>query len=97
MSTAKQTREAIHGQVATMDYDLRTLELWEQAETQGIDSSDGGAFGLDTRRFTKAQRQEYHWHTERFAKGRKPKVFNYFRYPDGRTVTLDPMLTAVHR
>ena len=93
---------AIREKVATMDFDLRTLGLWEKAEAQGIDSSDGGAFGLDTRMFAPALRREWHRHPGRFivrdATGAiRLKLFNYFRYPDGRITVLDPLLEAVNR
>ena len=82
----------IRRKMAESDYSLRQLELWEAAEAQGIDSSHGGSFGFDTRLLTKAQRHKRHWQ----GCGR-PKLFNYFRYPNDRVVTLDPMLEAVYR
>ncbi len=94
-------RASIREKVNAMDFDLRVLELWGKAEAQGIDSSGGGRFGLDTRMFTPAQRREWHRHNARFV-GREVsgafqlKLFNYFRYPDGRVVGLDPLLEAVH-
>lgn len=102
MSRISEIRESIQRKVAAMDFDLRTLQLWEQAEAQGIDSSGGGSFGLDTRMFTSTQRREWHHHPCRFvmceaAGVRRLKLYNYFRYPDGRVVGLDPLLEAVNR
>lgn len=101
MSSVREIRESIQKKVATMDFDLRTLELWEKAEAQGIDSSGGGSFGFDTRMFTLAQRREWYRFPHRFivleATGaRRLKLYNYFRYPDGRVVGLDPLLEAVN-
>ena len=97
-----EIRDSIREKVASMGFDLRTLELWEKAEAQGIDSSKGGAFGLDTRLFSSTQRREWHRHSTRFVKcdvtgATRLKLYNYFRYPDGRIVGLDPLLEAVHR
>lgn len=82
-------------------YLTRVLELWAAAEAQGIDSSEGGSFGLDTRLLTLKQRQEYHRHPGRFihrchSRSNRPKLYNYFRYPDDRIVTLYPLLEAVY-
>jgi len=82
-------------------YLLRVLELWAAAEAQGIDSSGGGAFGLDTRLFTEKQRREWHRYRDRFIErfpngASRPKLYNYFHCPDGRIITLNPMLEAVH-
>jgi len=90
----------IREKVAQMNRDLRTLELWEKAEAQGIDSSGGGAFGLNTQLFTPAQRREWHRHKARFVErdetgATRVKLYNYFHYPDGRIVGLDPLLEAV--
>lgn len=90
---AKQTEAA---------YLTRVLDLWAAAEAQGIDSRGGGSFGLDTRLLTPGQKQEWYRHNDRFVKryatgASRTKLFNYFRYPDGRVVTLNPMLEAVHR
>jgi len=90
----------IREKVAQMNRDLRTLELWEKAEAQGIDSSGGGAFGLDTRMFTPTQCREWHRHNARFVERDETgatcvKLYNYFRYSDGRIVGLDPLLEAV--
>ncbi len=60
MTRVGEVRESIREKVAAMDYDLRTLELREKAEAQGIDLSGGGRFGLDTLMFTPAQRREWH-------------------------------------
>lgn len=85
-----------------MDFDFCTLELWEKAEAQGIDSSGGGRFGLNIRMFTPAQRREWHRHRDHFVVCEvtgafRLKLYNYFRYPDGRVIGLDPLLEAVHR
>ncbi len=97
MSTAK----AIQGKVSTMDYDLRTLELWEAVQAQWIDTSKGGSFGLDTRMFNPLQKLEWRQDKSKFVTQDETgashlKVFNYFRYPCGAVVELDPMLEAVH-
>lgn len=94
--------KSIRAKQAEAAYLTRVLDLWAAAEAQGIDSSEGGRFGLDTRLFTEVQRREWHRHNGRFVHrevsgASRPKLFNYFRYPDGRIVTLDPMLEAVHR
>ena len=92
MST-KTVRDSIREKQAAMDFDLRTLGLWEAAEAQGIDSSEGGSFGFDTGLLDRAKKMEYHRH----ASGKSyHKLFNYFRYPSGVTVKLDPMLEAVY-
>jgi len=100
MSTAT-IQESIQGKIAMMDFDLRALVLWEEAEAQGINSSGGGCFGLDTRLFNGVQKREWRWHSDRFVKkdvngGSRPEMYNYFRYPNGSTIKLDPMLKAVH-
>jgi len=102
MISTSEIRESIRTKVAEMDFDLRCLQLWEQAEAQGIDSSGGGRFGLDTRMFTPAQRREWHRFPHRFtvreaAGAHRMKLYNYFRYPDGQVVELDPLLEAVNR
>jgi len=99
--SASEIRQSIQRKVAEMDFDLRLLRLWEQAEAQGIDSSGGGSFGLDTRMFNPVQRQEWHRHPRRFVMydatgAHRLKLYNYFHYPDGRTVGLDPLLEAVN-
>jgi len=90
---AKQTEAA---------YLTRVLDLWAAAEAQGIDSSEGGSFGLDTQLLTPKQKREWQQHNGRFVErdvtgASRLKMYNYFRYPDGRTVILYPMLEAVHR
>ena len=102
MTQTGEIRASIQEKVAAMDFDLRTLELWEKAEAQGVDSSGGGSFGLDTRMFTPAKRREWHQHNDRFIERQvsgayRLKLYNYFRYPDGRVIGLDPFLEAVHR
>lgn len=97
MISVSEASDSICVKFAAMDFDLRTLGLWEEAKAQGIDPSGGGSFGLDTRRFSLKQRREFHRHTDRFANGTQPKLYNYFRYPDGRVVGLDPLLEAVYR
>lgn len=101
MPTIKTTRKSIQDKVSAMDFDLRTLELWEEAEAKGIDSSGSGSFGLDTRLFTSAEQREYHRHMSTFVVRETNgaitlKRFNYFKYPNGDIVKLDPMLEAVH-
>lgn len=44
--------ELIRAKKQEQDYLLRVLGLWAAAEAQGIDSSEGGSFGLDTRLLT---------------------------------------------
>ena len=85
-----------------MDCDLRILELWAEAEAQGIDSSGGGSFGLDTRLFDSSQRRVWQRDRTRFvtyeASGRVHiQRYNYFRYPNGSTINLDPTLEAPQR
>lgn len=94
--------KSIRAEKAEQTYLLRVLELWAAAEAQGIDSSEGGSFGLDTRLLTPKQKAEWQRHNDRFAErdatgASRPKLYNYFRYPDGRTVILYPLLEAVHR
>lgn len=84
------------------DYQLRVLELRAAAEAQGVDSSEGGLFGLDTRLLTPKQKVEWEQHSDRFVErdvtgASRPKLYNYFRHLDGRTVIFYPMLEAVHR
>lgn len=92
--------DSIRAKRRECDYLLASLELWAQVEAQGIDSSGGGTFGLDTRLFgpkerTRYQRGEF---TERDNTGAiRVLMYNFFRYPDGREVQLNPMLKAVHR
>ncbi len=98
MSTTS-IRKSTQEKVSAMGYDLFTLELWEAAEAQGIDSSEGGSFGLDTRMFNPLQKLEWRQDKSKFVTQDVPphlKVFNYFRYPVGKVVELDPMLEAVH-
>lgn len=83
-------------------YLTKVLDLWAAAEAQGINSMHGGSFGLDTRLFTERDRREWQRHRDRFLRrevsgATHPLLFNYFRYPDGRVVTLNPMLEAVYR
>ncbi len=99
--TTRDVRKSIQGRVVAMDYDLRILELWEAAEAQGIDSGGGGSFGLDTRLFTAAQNSEWRHDRRRFvtydASGTfHIQYYNYFCYPNGSTINLDPTLEAVH-
>lgn len=94
--------ESIRVKQAEAAYLTRILDLWAAAEAQGIDSSEGGSFGLDTRLLTPKQKQEWHRHNDRFVQrdssgASRPRLFNYFCYPDGRIVILYPMLEAVHR
>jgi len=94
--------KSIRAKQAEAAYLTRVLDLWAAAEEQGIDSSGGGSFGLDTRLFTERQRREWHQHNHRFVErdttgASRPKLYNYFRRPDGRVVILDPLLEAVHR
>jgi len=94
--------KSIRAKQAEAAYLTRVLDLWAAAEAQGIDSSGGGAFGFDTRLLTPKQKHEWQQYNGRFVKrdatgANHPKLFNYFRYPDGRTVILYPMLEAVHR
>jgi hypothetical protein len=94
--------ESIRAKQAEATYLTRILDLWAAAEAQGIDSSEGGSFGLDTRLLTPKQKREWQCHNDRFVQrdlsgASRPKLFNYFRYPDGRTVILYPMLEAVYR
>ena len=101
MISTSEVRESIRTKLAEMDFDLRVLKLWEQAEAQGIDSSGGGRFGFDTRMLTPAQRREWRHFPHRFmiplpTGGCRLKLYNYFRYPDGRIVRLDPLLEAVN-
>jgi len=102
MNSVREIRESIQEKVTAMDFDLRLLQLWEQAEAQGIDSSGGGHFGLDTRTLTLSQQREWRCRPHRFvirkATGaHRLMVYNYFRYSDGRIVGLDPLLEAVNR
>ena len=94
--------ESIQAKQTEQQYLVCVLELWAAAEAQGIDSSVGGSFGLDTRLLTPKQKCEWQQHdahfVERDATGTsRPKLFNYFRYPDDRIVILFPMLEAVYR
>jgi len=94
--------ESIRAKQAEAAYLTRVLDLWAAAEAQGIDSSEGGSFGLDTRLLTPKQKQERHRHNGRFVErdatgASRPKMYNYFRYLDGRTVILYPMLEAILR
>lgn len=94
--------ESIRAKQQEQQYLLRVLELWAAAEAQNIDSSEGGSFGLDTRLLTPKQKCEWQQHPARFverdAPGTlRPKLFNYFRYPDDRIVILFPVLEAVYR
>lgn len=94
--------EAIRSKQQEQQYLLRVLELWAAAEAQNIDSSEGGSFGLDTRLLTPKQKREWQQHNARFVErdatgASRPKLFNYFRYPDGAVVTLFPMLEVVYR
>jgi len=76
---------------------LAQLELWAKAEAQGIDSREGGSFGLDTRLFDSKERVRYQRgeFTRRDETGAiRVLMYNYFRYPDGRVVQLDPMVEA---
>ena len=96
--------ESIRVKNRERDYLLDSLKLWAQAEAQGIDLNDGGSFWLDTRMFDRREQTRY-LHGE-FTR-RKPSgavcllMYNFFRYPDGRVVQLNPMLNpmlkAVHR
>lgn len=82
------------------DYLLALLELWVQAEAQGIDSSDGGSFGLDTQLFGPKERSRYQRgeFTQRDNTGVVcVLMYNFFCYSDGRVIALNPMLKAVHR
>lgn len=102
MISTSEIRESIRMKVAEMAYGFYCLQLWEQAEAQGIDTSGGGSFGLDTRMLTPAQWREWYYFPHRFtvreATGaHRLKLYNYFRYPDGRVVGLDPLLEAVNR
>ena len=94
--------ESVRAKKQEQDYLLRVLELWAAAEAQGIDSSEGGSFGLDTRLLTPKQKVERQQHGDRFVErdvtgASRPKLYNYFRHLDGRTVILYPMLEAAHR
>lgn len=94
--------ESIRAKKQEQDYLLRVLELWTAAEAQGIDSSEGGTFGLDTRLLTPKQKAEWQQHNDRFVErdatgASRPKLYNYFHHSDDRTVILYPMLEAVHR
>lgn len=94
------TIQSIREKSRERDYLLAQLELWALAETQGIDSRDGGSFGLDTRIFDwKEQTRYLHGEfTRREVSGAVTLLmYNFFRYPDGRVVQLHPMLKAVHR
>lgn len=82
------------------DYLLARLEVWAQAEAQGIDSSHGGSFGLDTRMFSRNEQTRYSRgeFTRREPSGAvRVLMYNYFRYPDGRVVQLSPMIKAAYR
>jgi hypothetical protein len=82
------------------DYLLVQLEVWAQAEAQGIDSSGGGSFGLDAKWFGPKERAQYQCgeFTQRQANDAvRVLMHNYFRYPDGRVVQLNPMIKAVYR
>lgn len=92
--------ESIRAKSRERDYLLDSLKLWAQAEAQGIDSSDGGSFGLDTRMFNRAEQTRYlrGEFTRRELNGAICLLmYNFFCYPDGRVVQLNPMLKAVHR
>jgi len=94
--------ESIHEKQRKADVLLQQLRLWREAETQGVDSSQGGSFGLDTRLFTPKEQREYRLHRDRFvakdSSGRHwPRLYNSFWYPDRRQVRLDPMLEAAPR
>lgn len=82
------------------DYLLARLEVWAQAEAQGIDSSNGGLFGLDTSLLSQRDRTRYMRgeFTRRELNGTvRVLMYNYFRYSDGRVVSLNPMIKAVYR
>jgi len=94
--------ESIHEKQRKADILLQQLRLWREAEAQGIDSSQGGSFGLDTRLFTLKERREYHLHGHRFmvrevSGAVRLLLYNCFWYPDRRQVRLDPMLEAASR
>jgi hypothetical protein len=85
--------ESIRVKRGEQDYLLRVLELWVAAEAQGIDSSSGGSFGFDSWLLTPKQRIEWHRHRSRFEKRSmtgvsRPRLFNYFRYPNNQIVIL---------
>lgn len=94
--------ESIRAKKQEQDYLLRVLELWAAAEAQGVDSGEGGTFGLDTQLLTPKQKAEWQQHNDCFVErdvtgASRPKLYNYFCHPDGRSVILYPMLEAVHR
>ena len=94
--------ELIRAKKQEQDYLLRVLGLWAAAEAQGIDSSEGGSFGLDTPLLTPKQKVEWQQHNDRFVErdvtgASRPKLYNYFCDSEDRFVILYPMLEAVHR
>ena len=94
--------DSIADKKAEQQYLLQELRLWREAEIQGIDSSGGGAFGFNPELLNPKQAQERrrfpHRFVEREASGRiRLRRYNYFRYPDDRIVSLNPMLEAPSR
>jgi len=93
--------QSIQAKQAEAAYLTRVLELWAAAEAQGVDSSEGGSFGLNTRLLTPRQKVEWRRHSDCFVErsvtgASRPKLFNYFHRPDGRITILYPMLEAVY-
>lgn len=102
------TIDRIRARDAERRYLLAVLELWAQAEKQGIDPETVEAFGYDPKLLTPQQKREVERkrqrtgidpHTgKRLENGHyRSKVHNYVRFKDGSRVLLDPILKAVHK
>lgn len=72
-------------------YLLAVLDLWAQAESQGVDPETVKSFGFDPRLCSnpKEKREALRW--------KRTERFNYVRHHDGTRTKLDPPLRAVYR
>lgn len=99
--TATDVLDRIRRNRREQDYCLAVLDLWAQAQEQGIDISRVASFGFDSRALTERQKRDFHRcvgsYIETLPCGKKrPCVYNYVRHHDGGVTRLDPMLKAVY-
>jgi hypothetical protein len=100
VSTAQDVVARIKAREQERAYLLALLDLWAQAQAQGVEPETVRGFGFDSRLLTPEQKRRSRG-AESFIEvlrngRRRPRMFNCVWHHDGSQTALNPMLKAVY-